>query len=175
MTAPSGYRIEQAISAWLSARSRLLSEDADLANDEAALIELLGPEDGDVRDILGRLLSAAQYAAAMQDAAGEMVANLKARQERYARRNAAFRATIFAILDATGSRIEEFPHGTLSVSSGRQAVSITDEASIPDHFVRVEVRRIPDKAKILVALKGGESVDGAALANSLPVLTIRGK
>lgn len=173
--APSAWRIEQALSAWQSARSRLLVEDTDLAHDEAALTALLGPEEGDVRSILSRLLTAAQHAGAMADGAAEMLANLKGRQDRFKRRAEACRATIFAIMDAVGTRAEAFPHGTLSIAAGRAAAIITDEAALPDRFVRVEAKRIPDKAALLTALKDGEVIEGATLTNSLPTLTIRGK
>lgn len=174
-TAPSAWKIQQAIAAWQSTRSRLLAEDADLAHDEAALTGLLGPETGDVRDILGRLLSAAQHATAMADGAAEMLAALKGRQDRYKRRAEAFRGTIFAILDAVGERRAEFPHGTISIAAGRQAAIITDEDALPDRFVTVKTVRMPDKAAILTALKDGEVVDGAALANGMPTLSIRSK
>lgn len=174
-TAPSGWKIEQAMSAWQSARSRLLVDDSDLAHDEAALSALLGPEEGDVRDILSRLLRAAQHATAMADAAAEMLANLKARQDRYKRRNEVFRGTIFAILDAVGERKMEFAHGTMSLGKGKEVAIITDEDALEDRFVKVVTSRTPDKAAILTALKDGEVVDGAALSNSLPTLTIRSK
>lgn len=175
VAAPSSWKVEQALSAWMAARSRLLAEDAELAHDEGALAALLGPVDGDVRDILSRLLSATQQANAMADGAAEMLANLKGRQERYKRRAEAFRGTIFAIMDATGERKMEFPHGLLSITSGRAAAVITDEDALPDRFVDVKTVRSPDRAAILVALKDGEVVDGAALANGLPVLTVRSK
>lgn len=173
--APSAWRIEQAVSAWQSARSRLLVDDIDLANDEAALTALLGPEEGDVRSILSRLLTAAQHAGAMADGAAEMLANLKGRQDRFKRRADACRATIFAIMDAMGTRNEVFPHGTLSIGAGRPAAIITNEAALPDRFVRVETKRTRDYAAILTALKDGEVVEGATLTNSLPTLTVRSK
>ena len=173
--APNAWRIQSALSVWQSARARLLNDDADLGHDEAALTALLGEEAGDVRDILSRLLAAAQHAAAMAEAAEAMLVNLKGRQDRYRRRNDAFRSAIFAIMDATGERKAEFPHGTISLSAGRVAAIITDEDALPDRFVTVKVVRQLDRAAILTALKDGEVVDGATLTNSLPTLTVRNK
>lgn len=175
MSAPSGYRVEQAVSAWQSARARLLADDADLAGDEAALAALLGPQDGEVRDILSRLLSATQHAAAMAEAAGAMIDNIAARRDRYKRRSEAMRGTIFAIMDAIGEPKQEFPHGTISISRGKSVAIITDDQALPDQYVTVVTTRKPDKAAILAALKDGEVIDGAELTNGLPSLTIRSK
>lgn len=172
---PTGYRIEQAMSAWQSARARLLADDADLAHDEAALAELLGPEAGDVKSVLSRLLQATQTAASLADAASEMLANLKGRQDRYKRRVETYRGTIFAIMDALGDRKAEFPHGTISIAAGKVAAIITDEAALPDRFIEVVTTRTPDRKAILTALKDGEVFDGATLANGLPSLMIRGR
>jgi hypothetical protein len=111
----------------------------------------------------------------MAEAAEAMLVNLKGRQDRYRRRNDAFRSAIFAIMDATGERKAEFPHGTISLSAGRVAAIITDEDALPDRFVTVKVVRQLDRAAILTALKDGEVVDGATLTNSLPTLTVRNK
>ena len=55
---PSGYRIEQAMSVWESARERLLS--GELAQDDQAALtdELLGAAEGEVDDVLARVLRA---------------------------------------------------------------------------------------------------------------------
>ena len=104
---PSGYRVEQAMAAWASARARLLADDSGLDQDEAALTELLGDAEGDVEDVLARLLRAARDAEAMAESAAGLIEDMQARKTRFARRNEAFRATAFAILDALGrSKIE---------------------------------------------------------------------
>lgn len=172
---PSGFRIEQAMSTWQSTRARLVADDADLARDEGALIELLGDAEGDVRDILARLLQATQHATAMAAAADDMVTTLKGRIDRYKRRVETFRGTMFAIMDALGERKIELPHGTLSISAGKPAAIITDETEIPDRFVTVTTTRKIDKVALLTALKDGEVIDGATLSNSLPTLTLRSK
>lgn len=172
---PTGYRIEQAMSAWQSARTRLLTDDADLAHDEAALTALLGPETGDVRDVLSRLLQATQTAAALSDAANEMLANLKGRQDRYRRRVEQFRSTVFAIMDAIGERRFETAAFTVSIAAGRPSAIITDEALIPDRFVKITTERKVDKVLLLSALRDGEVIEGAAISNSLPTLTVRSR
>lgn len=173
MSDVSAFRIEQAMAAWQSARSRLLADDADLVHDESALADLLGPEEGEIETILARLLRAARHAKSMSDGAAELIEDMQARKSRYARRNEALRGTAFAIMDALGKKKTELPDITASVRAGQPSVIITDENSIPDIYVRIE-RKI-DRATILSALKSGLTVDGAELSNSGPSLMIRTK
>lgn len=173
--APSGYRVEQALSSWLSARSRLLNDDPDLEHDEAALLDLLGPEDGDVQNILARLLRGAVHATAMASAAGDQIESLKGRQDRYKRRADAMRATAYSILDAMGQMKVELPDLTASIRRGTQSATITDEGAVPDAFVEIVTLRKINKNDILSKLKAGEDVPGASLSNGLASLTIRTK
>jgi Siphovirus Gp157 len=194
-SAPSGWKVEQAMSAWMAARARLLVEDVGLANDETALAALLGPEEGDVRDIVMRLLRAIVHAEDMQAAAADRAKIIAARAKRYAARADAMRGTALAIMDAMGVRAEEFPDMTVSVISGRLGVVIDDETAIPDEFCKVE--RTPKKKELFaeiiernrlrqslinLAQAGGFEVDpatlpgpvpGARIEIGLPSLTIR--
>jgi len=171
----SSYKVEQALSAWQSARSRLLSEDAELAHDEAALQLLLGDAEGDIQDILARLLRGAVHAGAMASAAADQIDAIKGRQDRYKRRAESMRATAFAILDAIGETKVELPDLTASIRKGTQSAMIVDEAAIPDKYVEIVTTRKIDKAVILSTLKAGEEVPGAFLSNGLASLSIRTK
>lgn len=173
MTAPTGYQIERAMSAWMSARASLLTEDADLAKDEAALSAVLGSAEGDVRDILTRLLRGAKHAKSMADAADAMISDLDARRHRYKRRYDAMRSTAFAIMQELGETRFELPDLTASIAKGRPSVVITDEAAIPDEYMRVS--RAPDKSALMENLKVGEIIPGAELSNSPPTLQVRSK
>ena len=172
---PGGYKIEQALSSWMSARARLLSEDAELAHDGAALTELLGTEDGNVQDILARLLRAAVHATSMASAAADQIEAIKGRQDRYKRRAEAMRSTAYAVLDAIGQVKVELPDLTASIRKGTQSAMIVDEAAVPDIYVEVVTTRKIDKAVILSTLKAGQDVPGAFLSNGLSSLTIRTK
>jgi len=171
--APSGYRVEQAMAAWGAARARLLADDSGLENDQQMLEELLGDAEGDVNDILARLLRAARDAKAMADASAGLIEDMRTRKDRYARRNEAFRATAFAILDALGRKKVELPDLSASIRAGQPSVQITDEDAVPDLYVHME-RRI-DKQTIASVLKSGGEVPGAELSNSIPTLSIRTK
>jgi hypothetical protein len=168
---PSGYKVEQAMATWASARARLLADDSGLEHDEAALDELLGAAEADVEEVLARLLRAARDAKAMAEASAGLIEDMQARKARYQRRNEAFRATAFAIMAALDRVKVEMPDLTASIRAGQPSVQITDEDQIPDLYVHME-RRI-DKQVIASVLKSGGEVPGAVLSNSLPTLALR--
>lgn len=170
---PSAYKIEAALSAWQSARARILVEDLDLGKDEAALTELLGDETQDVQTILARLLRGAVHAEAMAGAAGEQIEALKGRQTRFKARGQSMRTTAFQILDAIGQKKVELPDLTASIRKGQQSALIVDEDAIPDIYVEVVTSRKIDRSVILSTLKSGQEVPGAFLSNGLDSITIR--
>lgn len=170
---PSAWRIETAMATWGAARARLLSDDPDLARDEAALSELLGPEEGDVESILARLLRGAVRAGGMAEAAKGMASDLMDRHDRYSRRAEEMRRTAFAILDATGRRKIELPDLTATIRAGVPALAPIDDAFLPEEYWRVS--RVPDKGAIVSAIRAGRDVPGAFMANGLPSLAIRSR
>jgi hypothetical protein len=161
------------MAAWASARARLLSEDSALEHDQAALDELLGDAEGDVEEVLARLLRAARDAKAMAEASAGLIEDMRARKERYQRRNEAFRSTAFAILTALERNKVELPDLTASIRAGQPSVQIVDHEVIPDEYVRVT--RAPDKAAIMADLRVGVVIPGVELSNSLPTLSVRTK
>jgi hypothetical protein len=170
---PSGLRIEAVMSAWHAARARLLAEDPDLEHDEAALIDLLGPEQANVEEALSRLLRAVVHAESMAEAAGTRADALKAREKRYAARALMMRGTAMAMLDENGMRRFEMEDLTASVTSGRLKPEVAEPDAIPDLYVVTETTRKPDLRAILAVLKSGEAVPGCELVSGLPSLTIR--
>ena len=173
--APSGYVVEQAMSAWQSARSRLLEDDPSLEQDEAALAEILGPKEGDVRDVLARTLRAAVHAESMMDAASERIESMQARFKRYQTRGQNLRALGFAIMDALGERKVELADLTAAIRAGREQVVITNLDAVPNIYIEEIIARRPDKATILSVLKSGGEVAGCEKTNGLPSLSIRMK
>jgi Siphovirus Gp157 len=169
--APSAWRVEQAMATWEAARARLLADDIGLEHDQAALDELLGKAEGDVEDVLARLLRAARDAKAMAEATAGLIEDMQARKARYQRRNEAFRSTAFAVMDALGRSRVDLPDITASIRAGQPSVQITDEDAVPDIYVEL-VRKI-DKQTIASVLKSGGEVPGAVTSNSLPTLTLR--
>jgi hypothetical protein len=164
---------ERALLTWRQARERLLADDPTLEDDEAALIELLGPEQGNLDDIVARLLRAARHAGKMSDMAQGMASEMSARAKRYDARDQSLRNAAMAILDVTGQRRVELPDLTASIYQGKASVIITDEDALPDVFCNF--KRTPNKTAIRDWLDKGEAVPGAALSNGSASLTIRSK
>lgn len=168
----SSWRLETAIATWQAARARL-AEDPDLANDEAALSELLGPAEGDVENILARVLRGALHAEAMERAAGHAMASLQVRKGRYGSRAVALRATALAIMQVLDKRRHELPDMTANLNAPRQGLHISDEAAIPAEYTETVIETSIDRKKLLDDLKQGLVIPGASLADGLPTLTIR--
>ena len=174
MTWPSAYRIEQAMSAWQSARARMIADDPELEA-ELATAELATAE-GDVRAILAAALRAAVDAADMATAARERAAFIKAREARFKARADALRGVCFAILDAMGERKVVLPDLTASISRGRPVLVITDPDALPDDLVNVEVTRVPRRVAIAEAMQAdGVVVPGCEWSNGASSLQIRTK
>lgn len=169
----SPYKLEQAMSALLAARQRLLAEDPDIASDERLFSDMLEGEAGDAMEMLDRVLRASVHASDMSDAAQARAEEIAARYNRYKKRAEALRGVAFAVMDALELRRRELPDLTASIAAGRPSVMVTDEDALPEAFVKTE--RKADKTLIGAALKAGNTVPGATLSNSLPTLQVRTK
>lgn len=171
--APSGWRISQALAVWESTRSRLLNEDPELAGDEAALSELLGPDGDDVREILARVLRAARHASVMNKAAADMAADISARAVRYKQRADSLRGTAFSLMQVLETPKVELADLTASIRAGGQTLILADDVVLADEYVRVT--RTPDRAAIISDLRQGVIIKGAVLSNGLPNIAIKVK
>lgn len=167
MTAPSAFRLEQAIATLQAARARMA--EAGLSPEDIA--GAVGPEDGDVRDALARLLRHAVLAEATADAMTELQRRMADRKARYQRQASEARATAFAVMDALGERRVDFPDMTVSIRQGLPRAVVLDADALPDAFVAIE--RKPRLSEILAALQAGDDVPGATLNNGIDTLTVR--
>ena len=171
MTAPSGWTINNVMGIASSVQARLEADGID--TDEAELLATLREEGADVDTILLRLVRAADEAGTMGDAVGERIDALNARRSRYYRVRQECRAAVLSIMDALD--LEKWTNAEYSASfkAGQPGVVITDEAAVPDNYVRIS--RTVDKTAVAQSLHAGHDVPGAVLQNGLPVLTIRTK
>ena len=169
MTAPSAWTI-QAVMAIANATLERMAQDGTLDTDEAALMEALREGGADVHELLVRLLRARGEADANMKAIADRMEAMRGRVERFHRQAEEYRAAAYSILDALGLTKWRNAEFSASVSPGRPGVIVTDEAALPDRFVRVV--RQPDKAAIKAALEQGEVVEGAELSNGLPQMRI---
>lgn len=165
------YAIAQTVSAVRATVERMRQDDP--YTDADVLLALVEQDAPDYSDMLNALCRATEEAARHSDAVQERINDLRARKERHDSRVEAYRALIFAALDAAGQTKWKSPEFTVSITPGRAGVVITDPQAIPDQFVRV--RREPDKTAIGSALAGGAEIPGADLRNGAPSLVIRSK
>jgi hypothetical protein len=172
---PSPRAVQTALACWHSTRARLLTDDADLAQDEEQLATLLGAETEDLAEIKTHLARAIVVADQMATVADAMGADLLARRNRYRRRVLSYKAALLAILDAVGASRFEAPDVTVSMRAGPPAVVVTDEKQLPERFFRIETTRKVDKAALNIALRDGEVIDGAMLSNGPTGLSVRSK
>lgn len=172
MTAPSAWTIQSVLAVVGGTLSRM-EADGTLPTDEAGLVAVLREEAPDVDVLILRLLRAATEAEANARAIAERTRALDERENRFLRQNREWRAAVYGILDVLGLTKWRHAEYSVSVSAGRPGVVVTDEAMLPDAYVKIE--RVPDRSAIKAALEAGEVVPGAALQNSMPTLTVRSK
>jgi hypothetical protein len=170
--APSAWQIERAFAALTQVRDRLLAEDATLPEDQRLWQDMIeGEAEGDPLAVIDRVIRAAIDAEMLADLAHVRKTELSEREARFKRRCEQFREVAFRLLDALEIRHRETPDFTAWIGAGRQRVIITDDTKLPESLVRV--KREPALSLIAAGLKAGEQIEGAALANGGPSLTIR--
>ena len=172
MTAPSAFKIQQVLAIAHGTLARM-EADGVVTTDEADLLAALHEDGADVDTLLLRLARAQDEAEKAAEALDDRIGDLTMRCRRALRQRTEYRAAIYGILDVLG--LTKWKHAEFSValSEGKPGVVITDEAALPDAFVRISCA--PDKSALAEALRAGHVVEGAELRNSLPTLTIRTK
>ena len=165
---PSPYAVEQA----MSAAQKLIAELGPDADDEILRMDTL---DGatDALELVRRIVRSALDAEAMAEAAKSRMQALAARHDRFKGQADRARETAKAMLGALGvSKVlaEDF---TVSLRDGPPKLLITDERQLDEEFWRVS--RSIDRPLIKAALDAGRRVEGAALSNREPVLSVRTK
>jgi hypothetical protein len=169
---PSAWTLQTVISIAQATLARL-EADGTLDTDDAALLSQLRDEGADVETLLVRLLRAIGEAQANAASTDARISALGVRRSRFQRQHDSYRAATFAIMDALGLTKWKHAEFSASIIPGHPGVVITDEAALPEQFVRIT--RAPDKAALKEALSQGEVIPGAELSNGLPTLTLRTK
>lgn len=152
--------------------TNLIAAYPELAEDETLRADMIEGAT-DAFEVLDRIVSAAQDAAAMQAGIATLIEGYRARKDAAGRREEAMRTLALRIMEAADLRKVTLPRATLSVRPTPPSVRVTDEASIPDRFWKVE--RKLDKAAIKAALQddSGLPVPGAELSNGGASISIR--
>ena len=110
-------------------------------------------------------------AEAFVDGIGDLIIDIKARQQRFERRGEAMRALAFKVMSAAEVRKVELRQATLSIRAGVPRVLITDETRLPPDCIRT--RTEPNKIAIKERLERGDEVPGAEMSNREEVLSVR--
>ena len=127
----------------------------------------------DLHEFFASLVHGMRTAEAFILGMSTLMEQLKARRDRYERREEVLRGLALKLMQHANVRKIELPQATLSIRAGQPRVIVTDEARLPEQFVRI--KREPDKHLIASHLKAGERVDGAELSNSEETLAVRVK
>jgi hypothetical protein len=169
VSAPSGYRLEQALSCLQS-----LHREEQFASDDSDLMLAIEAGEQDVMSLLRRVILAAQEADSYADAVKARMDDLATRKARYTSRNEALRRTAFAVMSALEMQKFEDAAFTVSIGKSRLGLIVTDEAAIPEEYF--ETKRVLNKTRLNEAvLKDGEIVPGCEAANGMPSFRILAK
>lgn len=142
-----------------------------LEDDESWMLAIESETDLDA--MLQSIVRAIDDAAALEAGTKERLDTLKARKERFARKQDALRELAFKLMSGADVQKREYAEATLSISKGRPELVEIDTKNLPEEFWRI--KREPDRNRIAAALKAGEQVPGFQLSNAQPHLTIRTK
>lgn len=168
MSSPNAWQIQQAVTCFLSLKNAEQIE-ADFIDLEAEL----NNAEADIEAIIVKSIRAMKEAECNTAAIKERIADLQIRQSRFENKAQAIRSVVFSVLDVLGWDKFQHPEFTVTIGKPRISLLVTDEAAIPGEYIKI--KREPDKALILDALKAGTEVPGATLSNGLPSLTVRTK
>lgn len=139
--------MEQAI------RDTLEGVEGEFQEKAVALVKVTKNMDADIAALDAEIKRLQQRKRALE--------NNQARMRDYLREN----------MERTGIRKISCPLFTISCVPGRQIAEVENESALPCQYVRV--KREPDKKAIADALKAGEDVPGARLAQAKSSIRIR--
>jgi len=169
---PSGWRLEQAVSAFQQLREALASDD-DLDADEAAILTALASaNDDDVLNLIARLIDATIWAERRELEAKSLEYEYRDRRRRYAERYERLRQIIAQMMEAVEKRRVAGRLATASIGEAPPSLIVTDEKAIPAEWWVIErTLRRGDLGKHI--RETGELVPGATLSNGGSSLTLR--
>ena len=151
-------------------KTDLLVEYPELIEDGETLADTLEGET-DLPDVIAGFIRNARRDEAMAEGLGELIKDEQDRKSRIGARADKRRRIALSLMNAIEMIKLEVPDFTASVRRVPPKVEITDEASVPDAFVKIT--RTPDKTAIKEALGRGDTIPGACLGNGSETLTVR--
>lgn len=145
---------------------------SSLTDDEDTIRDTIEGE-FDTVSLVRNLLNSADDDRALVDGLKARIAELTERCKRLTLRADNKEVAIERVMQLANLRRLEMDVATVSFTTARPSVVITNGTEIPEELCRVTTT--PDKAKIVALLKAGETVPGAELAGGHSVLSIRRK
>jgi len=157
----------------LQAAGSLEAQDAAIRDDAALFLDMLDAEGGDAVDLLRAALRTSLEAEAQAAACKARAAQLVERQRRHEARAVALAASVHQAMRDLGIPRLRDAEFTASRRDGVPRVEVSDASLLPGAFVRT--KHEPDKAALLAALKAGQTIPGAILAQGDETLTVKVK
>lgn len=144
----------------------------ELADDERAYLDTLNGET-DLYEWVQRLLDRIEDDDGNIAKLSEQIADRQSRKQRAGARIKANQGAIMALLDCAKLDKLVLPEATVSVRDAPPKAIVTDEAAVPESFLKI--RTSPDMAAIKAEMEAGRAVPGVTLDNGAESLTIRRK
>lgn len=148
----------------------LLNEHPELIGDEELKVDMLQGST-DFYELVEKIHRNIMENTALLQGLHDLVDGLNKRKNVLGNRIDFQRALIKRLMEVSEQRSIDLPAAKISLGKSPAKVIITDEAAIPEEFVRV--KREPNKTAIKEALVEGKDVPGATLSNGGTSLTIR--
>jgi hypothetical protein len=150
-------------------RDRVRAEDSQI--DEQTLADTV---EGltDLHEMVGAIIRAALADEALATGLKSRVAEMEERQSRLQDRAAKRRQIAKDVMVELEIKKITAPDFTISIRPGMPALLVLDEAVVPSIYWQPSAPRL-DRQGLLSELKGGVKIEGVALSNPEPVLSVR--
>jgi hypothetical protein len=161
--------IEFATIAYRAIRDRILAADPQI--DEQTLADTV---EGltDIHEIVAAIVRAALADEALATGLKGRIAEMQDRLERLQDCAAKRRQTAKDVMLELDIKKITAPDFTVSIRPGLPALQVLDEAAVPSIFWQPVAPRLK-RQELLTELKGGVEIEGVALSNSEPILSVR--
>jgi hypothetical protein len=157
-----------------SAIDAMLKAYPELMDDEDLRSDMLEAETS-LPAVASKIVRARQERLAMAEGLNLYIKDLTERRDRLARGADGLKGLLLKLMATAKLPTLPLPEATVSVRAGNTSVSIIDIDELPQGFFTEEVKRVPRKDALKLALEAGADVPGAALVTGENILTIRTK
>lgn len=164
-------QVKHEVHNYLTLRERLLANWPEI-DDETLTDTLEGITD--LHEMIAEIIRSALADHAMAVGLKLRLEDMKTRRDRLQLRTSKKRQlALDAMIEADIKTLTQ-PDFTASARSGTPSIVITSEDQIPEDFWIPQPAKL-DRQALLAAMKGGQPIDGAALSNPEPTISVRTK